>query len=160
MKVTASVIERDLGLSKIEKKLNLVDGSGLAVGVFHDAKDEEGTQVAEYAAANEFGVQSKNIPERSFMRSTFDENFQKYVDITGGDVEAMAENSIEAVRMLFDLGAEMTNDIKRKIKSNIPPANTPETKAAKRGGNKTLIDTGAMRNSIKFRIFKDKEQIK
>jgi hypothetical protein len=47
----------------------------------------------------------------------------------------------------------MEEAIKGKIKSNIPPPNSPATLVLKEG-NRTLIDTGLMLNSIEYEVVK------
>lgn len=50
-------------------------------------------------------------------------------------------------RALMRVGQEHADDIKAKIRSNISPANAASTIARKKS-SKTLIDTGAMLQSV------------
>lgn len=125
----------------------------VTIGIHKDAgKYEDGTDVVEVALWNEFGT--RNIPERSFFRSTMDENVSKInawreaaVDkiLRGGSVE-------EALR---DIGFKIMVLIQNKIKSNVPPPLAPSTVRAKEEKGRppvTLIDSGLMLRSVSFRV--------
>ena len=45
----------------------------------------------------------------------------------------------------------MIGDVKLTISNNMPPPNSEKT-IKKKGSSKTLIDTGAMRNAVSYRV--------
>ena len=138
--------DRDLGLKRFIRELQAAKVTEVVVGVQQGA-DNDGQQIAEYAAYNEFGTDS--IPERSFMRSAFDENLAELrqdMDAQYGRVQA---GQITVRTALGLVGLRHQDQIKNKIDTNIPPPNSPVT-IAKKGSSHTLIDTGAMKNSIHY----------
>ncbi|MCX8207429.1 MAG: hypothetical protein N3G75_06315 [Methanothrix sp.] len=54
----------------------------LYVGIFDPA-------VLEYAGTHEYGDPTRNIPERSFLRSTFDEEKEKLIKIVSDDLKKL-----------------------------------------------------------------------
>jgi len=144
----AHVTDRDLGLKAFIRQLEVARTVEVAVGI-HAGSVAHGQQIAEYAACNEYGTDS--IPERSFMRSSFDENLSKIkadMDQQAGRVMA---GQIDIRSALSVIGMKHQDRIKRKIGSNIQPANHPET-IKKKKSSRTLIDTGAMLNSVHYVI--------
>ena len=71
------VEDKDFGWRHIVEQLNIADGSYSEIGVHQGEKREnekgevEFSEMVVSAAANEFGT--RRIPERSFLRATFDE---------------------------------------------------------------------------------------
>lgn len=112
--------------------------------------------LGEVAVYNEFGT--KTIPERSFIRATYDEKVK--------DWRAKGKKLITKVFMGEEtvssstgkMGEVIKSDIQAKIRSGIAPKNRPSTlkrKEDKRAaGNtepvKTLIDTGQLVQSITY----------
>lgn len=90
------------------------------------------------------------IPDRSFIRSTFDKQsaIDKTFDIFEGLMAAVIDGSI-SVEAAFDAtGDTMANEIRKTITTNIPPANNPLTIAIKGEGRGTLRDTGRLSRAI------------
>ena len=121
----------------------------VVVGVHQGDSNGEGQQIAEYAAYNEFGTEK--IPERSFMRSAFDENQQAISQDMANRYAQVQAGTITVYQALGLIGLRHQDQIKNKIDTNIPPPNAPAT-IAKKGSSHTLIDTGAMKNSIHYII--------
>jgi hypothetical protein len=98
------------------------------------------------------------IPERSFIRSTFDEKNRNWSVKTKVLLDKIMIGKVSVSKALDVLGLLIQKDIKKKINSNIPPPNAPSTamkkrKKGKKGKIKTLIDTGTMLRSIIFETF-------
>lgn len=95
------------------------------------------------------------IPERSFMRSTFDEKTKEISADFAAKYDLMKQGKMTAFKALSLVGLKHESDIKAKISSNIAPANAAST-IRKKGSSKTLIDTGAMLASVRYvvRMFK------
>lgn len=140
--------DRDLGWRRFQRELQQARTTEVVVGV-HQGDSNGGQQIAEYAAYNEFG--SERNPERSFMRSAFDENVNAISQEMTGRYGQMVEGRITTRAALGLVGLKVQDLIKDKIGSNLPPPNSEATIAMK-GSSKTLIDTGAMKNSIHYII--------
>lgn len=122
---------------------------------------DEDSAIAEYGFYNEFGTDT--IPERSFIRSTFDENRGKYLRALDRLLQKSMTSASPIKSALTKLGIKQRNDIIKKITKLKLPANALSTQRAKgrslsKGKKKTvlvdnpLIDTGIMRGTIRFRI--------
>ena len=102
-----------------------------------------------FASWATIGAHAVNIPERSFMRSSFDENIgriQADMDQQAGMVMTGRKDIRSA---LATVGEKHQIRIKAKIRSNIQPKNSDETIKRKKS-SRTLIDTGAMLNSVHY----------
>lgn len=117
------------------KALSELDGINITVGVF-------GKEAAKIAFFNEFGT--RNIPARSFIRSTLAEHKR---DIVGNF--AMNFQQTHDAKMTAALTSTyVENLIKAKIASGDFTPNAPST-IKKKGRNQPLVDTGRMLNSVK-----------
>lgn len=139
-----NVTDKDMGLKRILQELNAAKSAFVEVGIPEGAQ-ADGMTIAEYGAYNEFGT--SKIPERSFMRSTFDENVSRIQQDMQRQYDAVLAGRSTTYRALLTVGLKHSDQIKQKIRSGIAPANAPET-IARKGSAKTLIDTGAMVQSI------------
>jgi hypothetical protein len=160
-----SVVDKDSGFRKLVEGLGLLDRYAVDVGILQD-KGGELTEdgditLAGYASVNEFGSADGRVPERSFLRSTVDENAAKYGDLL---TKAMGRATDRIVRgeaapsiiytELGRVGLRAVRDVKRKIRDLRDPPNSPVTIALK-GSSNPLIDTGHMRKSISHRVRKE-----
>lgn len=137
----------DKGFKDAIKKLKALKGKTLQVGILKDAgTNEDGTFIADYASANEFGT--KDIPARSFIGSTCDEQSKKWDAMIDKMIDDPSYNAEELIGLL---GEQIVADIKEKIDSNIPPPLSPAT-IKRKNSSRTLIDTGIMKNSINYEI--------
>ena len=82
------------------------------------------------------------IPERSFIRATFDEK--------SDEIGERAEAAVTAIINGAD-GQYIEGEIKRKIGSGPFTPNSPAT-IRKKKSSKPLIDTGHMRQSVRYEI--------
>lgn len=117
---------------------NIKDGKR---GKFVSAKHSNFTYRARLTA------HTVTIPERSFMRSTFDENVDKIQRQMANQYKLVIEGKRSVYDALLSVGLRHGDDIKRKIRSGIAPPNAASTIARKKS-SKTLIDTGAMLQSV------------
>ena len=138
----------DKFLKSLVKRLG--DTTDILVGVPADATPyPDGTSVAMVGAIHEFGQGQQH--ERSFIRSTFDEQQPKYIKMAqklikkivdkGGDIETVADL----------IGTEAAADVSDKIVTLDTPGNAESTKARK-GSSNPLIDTGHLRQSIRHEV--------
>lgn len=146
-----SVIDRDLGYKRIMREMNAANSAVVEIGVHEGERNSEGLNIAEYAAMNEYGT--SKIPERSFMRSTFDEKLQKIKRDMDAQAALVSSGKSTVHRALSIVGMRHQEDIQQKIRSGVDPENAPST-IARKGSSKTLIDTGAMVQSIRYVVSK------
>lgn len=153
------VEDKDLGLNRIIRTLNKdLDGVVVKVGV--QAKDKavrrgKGGSIrntdqplAFIAAIHEFGLD--NMPQRSFLRSAYDENLpmiDKMIQrVANGAVFGLGTNAA-----LNQLGNVVQGMVQRKIVDGPFVPNSPATIKRKKS-SKPLIDTGHLRQSIRYVI--------
>ncbi|MBD2785383.1 hypothetical protein ID858_07785 [Xenorhabdus sp. DI] len=94
------------------------------------------------------------IPERSFLRSTFNENKDSYVEALAKGIQSELLNDGNPIQAFDKLGEKMTGDVKAKIMSGIDPALSQETIHRKKS-SKALIDTGELIQSITYQVRED-----
>ena len=143
--MASSTKDIDKGFKAFKQELQRAKNATVEIGIHQDAMND-GLSIAEYAAYNEFGT--VDIPERSFMRSTFDEKQSQINADMAKRYDQVKTGKIGVHRALSLIGLRHAQDIQDKIGSNIQPANSEATVARKKS-TKTLIDTGAMRQSIR-----------
>lgn len=96
-------------------------------------------------------VKEVNIPERSFIRSTFDEKEVEWYQYSLRLLKQILNGTMTAKELCEKLGLRMQQDIQRKIRQISSPPNAPSTVSAK-GSNNPLIDTGRLRQSVTFKV--------
>ncbi|MCK5444381.1 MAG: hypothetical protein KAI73_02085 [Rhodospirillaceae bacterium] len=138
----AEVEDKDLGfdalvvmLTELSKPIN---PSTFNVGFF-------APEIAEYAAYNEFGT--ADIPERPFMRTTFDANTAKYIDLATRAVGKAVDNPQRVSFMFKPLANEVRNDIIEAIQGG-PWVPNAESTAQAKGYNQPLVETGQMQRAV------------
>ncbi len=150
--------------------LNVIRKAKLEVGVF--GKDD--SHVLMIARVHEYGVQIDvtdamrgylaaigyplkketeqiNIPERSFIRTTFDEQEKAWIKFTEKRLEKVIGGRMRSRDMLNQIGAKMSSDIQETIKDISSPENSDMT-VERKGSSNPLIDSGRMRQSITWRL--------
>lgn len=131
--------------------------AGLLAGSSRAQLVKKGVRVVEYAYFHEYGT--VNIPQRSFLRSTFNEQQDKWGRIFMSAVKDRLLQEGILYRGLAKVGDKMAPDIRDKINSNIPPPLKPATiKAkikAKGADNKpelALVQYGDLLGAIDFEV--------
>jgi hypothetical protein len=158
--VAGGVSDRDRGYARIVGNLDdlgktgtIEDGGpGVYVGIRSNAGNEpDGAPIVQIGAVHEFGSADGHIPERSYLRSTVDQQRQKYADAIVRILEAAtkAPDGRAALRLgLTRLGYVAAGDVQRTIVELHEPPNAPETIRKKYGQDNPLIDTGHLVQSI------------
>ena len=98
--------------------------------------------------------ESVNIPERSFIRSTFDEKNDEWMDFLEKQIEKLCELEIDAKTVFKRLGARIVGDIQDKIRDIRTPPNAPLT-IENKGSDNPLIDTGGLRMHVTWKLVRD-----
>ena len=140
--------DTDKGAKKLLKRLKLK--SEILVGIMEpEASKKHGTStVGEIAAKHEFGTEQ--IPQRSWLRDPLDARQNQ----TNQELQEAAKESLNirrnAKKGFDEFGENLSEYIKAHLSTGKEPLD-PETVEAK-GSNKPLVDTGLMRNSIKYKV--------
>ncbi|MDC9606857.1 hypothetical protein [Xenorhabdus griffiniae] len=143
-------------LKSLEAKLRELSPFRVYVGVpasKNQRDDETGISNAEIAAAQEFGVPGY-IPERSFLRSTVDENKEKAAKLLANSIRETLLTDGDKTAPFALVGEKMAGEVKRKIQAGIEPALNPKT-VKRKGSSKPLIDTGQLVQSITYEVRED-----
>lgn len=156
--IVAKVSIKDSGkfwFKKLAKRLEGFDKAYVTVGVHEDAGSYPGGSptVAEVALWNEFGT--RYIPERSFLRSTIDENSALIDRWREEAISKIIAGKWSVEKALEALGFRVQVLVQNKIRSNVPPPNAPATVAQKAKYGvppQTLINTGLMLRSVAYRV--------
>lgn len=126
---------------------------------FHKVKSEgeKPLTVATIAAIHEFGSSDGVIPERSFMRSSIDDNKVKLEKLLKKLCGLVVDGSIQKKQALALVGQNVVDSMKAKIRTGKFKPLAKSTKQRKKS-DKPLIDTAQMINSIEFEIRKGKQK--
>ena len=98
------------------------------------------------------GAHTINIPERSFLRSTFDEKNREWHAKAEKQVQMVATGKKDAATALDVLGHMVQGDIQRKIIDGPFTPNAPSTIRWKKSARPLIGKTGRMRSSIRYVI--------
>lgn len=137
----------DKALKELEKLNKTLIGPDLVkVGLPKGSNDyPDGTSVIMVGAVHEFGSPSRNIPQRSFLRSTVETGRRKYKGLFRKLAKKIVDGKITKTQALGLIGLQVQTDVRQKITD----IKSPELKS--REGN-PLIDTGHLRQSITFEV--------
>jgi phage gpG-like protein len=142
------------------KNLKEVSVREIRVGVLGSNAQEQVTDeitMAGLAAVHEFGTdragrnRNVTIPERSFIRATWDD--KKIMRKAAKKGREVYKRFASPAQITDGIGALAASAVKQKIQSNIPPALKPATVRAK-GSSVALVDTGRLINSIDFEVIR------
>lgn len=145
----------DKGFDNYYKAVKELNGSAVQVGLFAKVGDKVLTK----GIVNEFGTneagKNKNItiPERSYIRSTYNKNYKKVSKRFGQIFKAFGDRSFNVARKLKLIGQEQVSAVQATITNFKSPANAPST-ITKKGSSHPLIDTGELRSKISYEVIK------
>jgi hypothetical protein len=98
------------------------------------------------------------IPERSFIRATVDKKRSEIAEMIQKLVGKLLDGG-KPRDLLGLLGLKVKSDMQASMENGLSPDLSPSTIAQRRnGGTKPLIDTGALRNAIDFKIRKEGDE--
>jgi hypothetical protein len=146
----ANVKDIDRGWNNIVRELEKAKRMEVAVGIL-EGSQSEGTSIAEYASYNEFGTD--DVPSRPFMAMSFDENLAEINADFKRQGDQMVQGKKSANAALTVIGQKHAGRIQTTITGrDILPRLAESTVKAKKGSTKTLVDSGAMANSVQISI--------
>lgn len=91
------------------------------------------------------------IPERSFLRSAYDDNIQEIEAKVENLLPQVLDSGIPVDTFMQMIGEEMRGKIRQQIVAVSDPPNTDVT-VEQKGSSNPLVDTGSMIDSIDYRV--------
>lgn len=150
-------------------KIGLVakpEGGGQSGDVPKESKDKDGNTIIDHdvdlafiASLHEFGNESTNLPQRSFLRSTYNEKKDRIVkNLKIALKKQAASNNYDPESALRGVAVWMVGQVKKKFTSNDWEALKDPTRGGRNKDGKAtpLVDTGQLRASIDYEIVKGK----
>lgn len=149
-------------IPQITSSLTDLGKYSVEVGIF----GSDDSYYAMIAGVHEFGItirqefESKKgnpvnrtivIPERSFLRSTFDEKNEKWFNFVKKQIPKLLNSQINAYTVCERLGAKMVGDIQIQLTNLNTPPNADST-IKQKGSSNPLIDTGGLRMRVTYRV--------
>lgn len=155
----------------MEKTLNELKGTAVNVGILGGGEQAWLAAIHEYgckitvtprmrAYLHKMGLHLKSttttitIPERSFLRSGFDENHKKVLKDSEPMVSAMLGGKMTVQAGAGAIGQQLATAIKNYAIALSSPANHPYT-VDQKGSSNPLVDTGDMIGAITFEVVKE-----
>lgn len=143
----------DRGWKDLKKGIQEAKGAYTKVGIQQDAKRKDASPMVTVAYVHEFGHDALGIPERSFLRWTFDNHAPQIRHLLDTEMKRIVQGKSTAGRSLSMIGQWYRAKVQERIRSNIPPELAESTKAARRNKNKAqivaLIDTAQLIQTIR-----------
>lgn len=147
-------IDKDLGFKKILSEMKKAEGSFVTIGIHQKEGEDEydnGAPITLVGAVHEFGTD--NVPKRSWLRSTFDENRKDWMKLTKQLYDKVLTGKSTTEKVLQQLGIIIAEKVKAKFKSGDPnwPSLKEKTRARK-SSPRTLVDSWKLHNSINSEV--------
>lgn len=150
-KSTSSLKINDKKWKELKRQIPKIKNAEVTVGIQSDAgSGEDGTPIAAYAFFNEVGTK-RGIPERPFMRDTVDKQRGKWGKVADAAISSILAGTRTPEAGFSLLGTVAEADIKEAIVSGDWAPNAQST-IYRKGSSKPLIDTGAMRQAIRYKV--------
>lgn len=149
-----SELEITKRLKEVTRRAEQLNRMQLVVGIpSNENSREESTGItnAELGVIHEFGVPEKNIPERSYMRSTASEESQNLGRLAKIQISECLRGETSAHDAFATVGAYLQGKIVDKITDGDFEPNTEATVKRKKS-SKPLIDTGQLRGAITYEV--------
>ena len=171
MSLKAKVRIKEFDPGVLERLKKSTKETRVVVGLPKDAAPyPDGTPVQGVGATHEFGAEGiftftgrsgdrvtvNGIPERSFLRSTLDQNEDQYLKMLEKGILNFVEKGTPLRHALGSVGLQATGDVQQMITDIQEPPNSPQVVKAK-GSSNPLIDTGHMRQSVNFEVREAKD---
>ncbi len=168
----SSVTDRDTGYARLKRQLAiLAAGQHVVIGIRGEKGTTKGTRtvhhkdgseteekdsltLVEIAAVNEYGSEDGHIPERSFLRATFDKNRGKYEKVFRKALGRVIDGKTEYPQELAIMGVRVAGDVQKWIGEFTDPPNAQMT-IDRKGSSGPLRDTGRLRASLDSEVRED-----
>jgi len=145
--------EKDLGWKAFVNEVKKLDKNPYTkIGIQQDENHpEDGESLLIIASSNEFGTHDGRIPERSYMRSTHDENKRLITSMVDRGYDSIIAGKSTVKTVLSQIGAVFKGEVQKKMVDLTSPPNAEST-IKRKGSSNPLIDTGFLRQSIKDKV--------
>ena len=111
---------------QINARIKALDGASTQAG-FLGGKYPNGQSIAQVAVWQEFGVPSRSIPPRPFMRPAVTENKQKWANLFASGAKAILKGNETPYSVMDKVGAVAAGDIAQAIINVTAPPLSPVT---------------------------------
>jgi hypothetical protein len=158
-------------IPKVLRTLRKIDRKNIKVGVMGPSADSEMVMIARvhefgteievtpkmrgWFAANGFPLKKETtqivIPERSYLRSGYDENIDEIVDKIEDLLPRVLENNVQPQVFMDMIGLEFAGLVQKKLRDLRNPPNSGMTVQMK-GSSNPLIDEGRLIGAIRHEI--------
>lgn len=164
------VIKDTNNIDKVMRNLKQLGGKQIKVGLFGEddselvmigAVHEYGTEIKvtprmrAWFAANGYPLKKETtvikIPERSWLRTGFDENVDKIAEKIEKLLPDVIEGNINPKLFMDAIGMEFAGLIQKKMRDLKNPPNSSMT-VERKGSDNPLIDTGRLVGAIRHEI--------
>lgn len=133
---------------KLKKELEKLNNIEVCAGFQRGkATEDDGTDVCDIAAWNEFGT--VNIPSRPFIRDAIDNKGGEVAQLLQQEMAALVNGQSTVENLCKKTGLKMKDIIQKSITDGNFAPNAAST-IAKKGSSHPLIDTGRMRQSVLY----------
>lgn len=153
------ITDRDLGWNSIKQEIEKFGKMIIKVGIVEGSGEIDGVDIAYYAAVNEAGYKDETgktvIPSRPFIRSWIDSNENQILAVMQSVFRRVLTGQLSAEEAMKLIGEFVQSGIKKNITQGSFEKNADST-IKKKGSSRPLIDTGTMRNAIRYRVVKKK----
>lgn len=144
------------GFRILIKALDSLDGLHGAAGWFEKSAYPDGRPVAAVAAGNEFGIASRSIPPRPFMRPTVAEKKSQWRQVAAGLAKRVLAGQMTAYDAMDTLGGVIEGDISKTIASVTQPPLSQITLGARKYREQGKKVTGATIGEIARKLAEGK----
>ena len=148
-------VDTDMGMAVIRTQIAALSALAVKAGIIEGTTAKDGTNIAEYAAYNEYGVPGKkkkwDIPPRPFIRGWVENHAAEINAAHERFFKQVAEGKLSAEQAMNRLGQFAESGIRKYIKSGNFEPNADST-IKRKGSSRPLIETGAMRNSVRYKV--------
>lgn len=157
------VNERFNHLPKIKKELEYIKNHSIIIGIMDDGKkhpESDDITMLELAKVHEFGatIQQENrtikIPERSFIRTGYDENKKDILKDANKLVDDIIAQKTTAKPAMEALGQVIVTKLQKHLTNLKEPPNAPST-IKQKGSSNPLIDESHLRQAITYKIVRN-----
>ena len=144
-----------IGVNELKTELNKImkslDAPMVTVGIHEDAADppEGEINMATLGAVHEFG--SNDVPARPWLEPGFNSGLKDYEGIMADGIDETVTKGADIKDALNQVGVFAVGKVQEFITELKTPANAPATVRLKKSDN-PLIDTGAMRASVNYKL--------
>lgn len=155
--------DKDLGWSKLLEQIRLADDATVDTGLF-EGETHPGAEMTlpQIGAVHEFGVVMRHgrsggatviIPERSWLRSTVDEQGDKLKRVYDRQLDRVAQGKTTMGAAMLAFGEMAASAVRRKITTGPFTPKAPATLASEGPGfTRPLVWLGYMRAAVRSRI--------